>query len=319
MSDIIFPAGFTVDLPDLDMEMMQHYAKMWHVEHSQLGKGVFEGSLLGVHTPRIQLGISHFSQKIMTQGDFPDGCIVLGYFSNGSLKDPVINFQNRIISPNEIIILTKGDELDFLTYTAVNFYTIVIEEELFYKEFHTFFGDSPHASVQNKRLYLKPEHIALFPQTITSWISYLSEDFSKLTDKPEYDKVESEMLHQFFSCMLFSPSTKKREKFQTKTVRDILHENIEKPMDLAMITNELNIGTSQLHHAFKKDYGLSPKKYLQLLRFNAVKKELFLADPNLATVSDTAQKYHFFQMGHFAAGYKQLFGETPSQTLHNKI
>ena len=77
MSDIIFPAGSIIDFPDLDLEVMQHYAKMWNVEHTQMGKGLFEGSLMGVHTPRIQIGISHFSHAIMTQGSFPEGCIML--------------------------------------------------------------------------------------------------------------------------------------------------------------------------------------------------------------------------------------------------
>jgi hypothetical protein len=80
VSDILFPAGFTVDLPRLDMEKMQYYAKMWDVEHKQMSKGVFEGSLRGVHTPRIQMAISHYSHTIMTRGSFPEGCIVLYYY-----------------------------------------------------------------------------------------------------------------------------------------------------------------------------------------------------------------------------------------------
>ena len=111
---------------------------------------------------------------------------------------------------------------------------------------------------------------------------------------------------------------KKRKKFQIETVRDLLHENIDKRVDMAMITSKVNIHSSQLYNAFKKEYGITPKKYLQQLRFNAIKKELLLSDPNSVTVSAIAKKYHFHQMGHFAAGYKQLFGETPSQTLHRK-
>ena len=110
----------------------------------------------------------------------------------------------------------------------------------------------------------------------------------------------------------------KRKKFQIKTVRDLLHENIDKPIDIAMITNKLNIRSTKLYYAFKKEYGITPKKYLKQLRLNAIKKELLLSDPNSVTVNGIAKKYHFRQMGHFAAGYKQLFGETPSQTLLRK-
>ncbi len=30
MSDILFPAGFIIDYPGLDIEMMQHYGSMWN-------------------------------------------------------------------------------------------------------------------------------------------------------------------------------------------------------------------------------------------------------------------------------------------------
>lgn len=318
MSNILFPAGFTVDLPQLNVEMMQHYAKMWDVEHTQLGKGVFEGSLFGVHTPRIQMGISHFSHAIMTKGNFPKGCIVLYYYSIGSSNNPAYNFHNRAIPPNEVVILTKSDELDLLTYDAIDLHTIVIEKDLFYKTFYTFFGDTPDTPIHNKRLYLKADKITLFHQIHISWISYLAEEFPKLIHKPEYDRIESKILHQLFSCMLFGPALKKRKKFQIKKIRDILHEHIDKSMDIAMITDAGDIGLSQLYQVFRKEYGVTPKKYLQILRFNAIKKELLCADPDSNYISELALKYDFIHMGHFSTGYKQLFGETPSQTLHRK-
>ena len=319
MSDILFPAGFTVDLPRLDVEQMQHYAKMWDVEHTQLGKGVFEGSLFGVHTPRIQMGISHFSHAIMTQGSFPEGCVVLYCYPGGLLSSPAYNFHDRIIPPNEIVVLTKSDALDLLSYNAIDLHTIVIEKNLFDKTFTAFLGDTPDTAIQNKRLYLKADKIALFHQTHIAWVSYLAEEFPKLTNKPGYDRIESEILQQLFSCMLCENTLKKRKKFQIKKVRDILHENIAKSMDIAMIADASDIGLSQLHQVFKKEYGTSPKKYLHHLRLNAIRKELLYADPHATSINDLAVKYDFFHMGHFSAGYKQLFGETPSQTLHRKL
>ncbi|PHS38734.1 MAG: hypothetical protein COB07_07870 [Sulfurovum sp.] len=315
MSDSLFPAGLIVDLSRLDLEMMQHYAKLWNVEHKQLGEGVFEGSLFGVHTPRIQMGISHFSHAVMTQGSFPQGCVVLYFYENRSLNGPAYNFHDRTIPLNEIVILTKNEELYRLTYDAIDIHTIAIEEDLFYKTFTTFFGDTP---IKNKRLYIKEDKIALFHQTHILWISYLAKEFPKLTNKPDYDSIESEILHQFFSCMSSAPAAKKRKKFHTKIVRDLLHENIDKSVDMSMITKKVNIRASQLYNSFKKEYGISPKKYLQMLRFNAIRKELLLADPNSVSIRSIAKKYHILHMGHFAADYKQLFGETPSRTLNRK-
>jgi len=156
MSDMLFPAGLIVDRPDLTIEMMQHYAKMWNIEHTQLGKGVFNGSLLGVHTPRTQIGISHFSQKLMSIGDFPDGCVLLHYRPNEIANtSPLYNFHNRSILAYEVLILTQGDAYDRVTYGSNDIYTIAIKENLFYKEFYAFFGET--ASLKNKRFYLKQD------------------------------------------------------------------------------------------------------------------------------------------------------------------
>ena len=51
MSNIIFPAGFIIDLPHLDMEMMEYYAKQWSLENTKLEKGLFDGSTFAGHTP----------------------------------------------------------------------------------------------------------------------------------------------------------------------------------------------------------------------------------------------------------------------------
>ena len=315
MSDIIFPAGFTIELPDLDLEMMQYYSKQWNLEHTKMEKGLFKGNISAVHTPRIQLSSVYYSQSFMSKGDFPDGCIVLIYAPNNARY----NFQNRTIQANEIIVLTKGDEIDILTVGEIEVRTLVIEAQLFYQTFYEFFDDTPHKVIKDKRFFIKPDMLSVFHQTVDLWKTYLTKKYPTLNEKPPYNKIEPEILHQLFNCIISTPFVKKRKKFQTKTIRDLLHENIDQPIDISNLTSILNISESQLYHAFRKDYGMTPKKYLQYLRFHAVKKELLLAHPHSNTVSQIAEKYDFSHMGHFSSEYKKRFGQTPSQTLNSQF
>ena len=81
------------------------------------------------------------------------------------------------------------------------------------------------------------------------------------------------------------------------------------------LVEDLHISPRTLQHHFQKKLGLTPKQYLQQLRFDAVRKELVASDPMLINISDVALKYGFFHASHFGAEYRRVFGETPSQTL----
>jgi AraC family ethanolamine operon transcriptional activator len=61
-------------------------------------------------------------------------------------------------------------------------------------------------------------------------------------------------------------------------------------------------------------YGVTPKAYINALRLNAVRKLLKLSTGNERVV-DAANAWGFWHMGKFAADYRKLFGENPSQTL----
>jgi AraC family ethanolamine operon transcriptional activator len=55
--------------------------------------------------------------------------------------------------------------------------------------------------------------------------------------------------------------------------------------------------------------------YFRVCRLNAVRQELKTA-PDTATVHQIAQRCGFWHTGEFAAAYRRLFGELPSQTAH---
>ena len=64
-----------------------------------------------------------------------------------------------------------------------------------------------------------------------------------------------------------------------------------------------------------KFLGLSPSQYIRLRRLNLVYAELWRANPATATVAQIALRHQFSELGRFAAAYRALFGERPSETL----
>ena len=87
------------------------------------------------------------------------------------------------------------------------------------------------------------------------------------------------------------------------------------PLSLLDLCRELGVSERTLHYAFQEVRGLSPMAYFRAFRLNAVRQELKTA-PDTATVHEIAQRWGFWHTGEFAAAYRRLFGELPSQTLN---
>jgi len=54
------------------------------------------------------------------------------------------------------------------------------------------------------------------------------------------------------------------------------------------------------------------------LQAHTDRRELRRADSSLASVSDVAERYGFWHLSQFAADYRWLFGELPSETLRKR-
>ena len=61
---------------------------------------------------------------------------------------------------------------------------------------------------------------------------------------------------------------------------------------------------------------MTPKKYVKCLRLARVRERLLKADKvERPTVIELASEQGFWHMGQFAADYRKLYGELPSESL----
>jgi len=81
----------------------------------------------------------------------------------------------------------------------------------------------------------------------------------------------------------------------------------------------LRVSHSTLEAAFKSVTRLTPQVFLRLRRrlrrLNRARAALLSADPLRERVTDVATQMGFTELGRFAVRYRELFGESPSETL----
>jgi len=86
-------------------------------------------------------------------------------------------------------------------------------------------------------------------------------------------------------------------------------------MSIQSIVEQFKTTDKTLENSFKSLFGITPKRFMNLLKLNRAHEDLHLADAHKTNVSDIAIKWGYSHFGRFAKDYKALFGVLPSETL----
>jgi AraC family ethanolamine operon transcriptional activator len=110
-----------------------------------------------------------------------------------------------------------------------------------------------------------------------------------------------------------------RPRLDRKSILQVCNEVIETrtgmPIRVAELVAATGVPARTLRQVFHDYFGIGPLRYLKLRQLNQVFAALRSADPQTTTVGDVLAENGVWEFGRFASSYRQLFGETPSQTL----
>jgi AraC family transcriptional regulator, ethanolamine operon transcriptional activator len=91
------------------------------------------------------------------------------------------------------------------------------------------------------------------------------------------------------------------------------HAGVQVP--LATLSRVVGMSERGLRNAFYSVRGMSPKRCILAERLEHVRRALRDSSTTPVTVTSVATDYGFYELGRFAATYKEAFGEVPSETL----
>lgn len=87
------------------------------------------------------------------------------------------------------------------------------------------------------------------------------------------------------------------------------------PVPIAQLCTLLRVSPGTLENAFRSVTGVTPHTFFLRRRLNKARSALLSHDADAVRVTDIAIDLGFNELGRFAVRYRQMFGETPSQTL----
>jgi AraC-like DNA-binding protein len=105
-----------------------------------------------------------------------------------------------------------------------------------------------------------------------------------------------------------------------RRAQEVMRAHAELPITLADVCTQTGTSARALQQAFAQHVGCSPMAWLRDLRLDLTRAALRAAAvagkwDGSPRVAETAARFGFFHLGHFAAHYRRRFGELPSETV----
>jgi AraC family ethanolamine operon transcriptional activator len=240
---------------------------------------------------------------------------VLGVQSGGNRR---AKWRGRLIEPDDVVIFDGENEIDFQTAGPSEITAISIDRQLLARHVEAICGGRPpRADPSSNRLKLVSSTKA--QELIRAWAELTDASLTwaaQLCDETLARQFEAKILESLFTNVLqparIADSSERREVAQR--ARRYMLLNIDEPMTIIDICTAVGAAERTLHLGFRECFGVTPKKFLKLLRLNAARRNLLSPDRS-TTVTAVALRWGFFHLARFACEYRQLFGETPSGTL----
>ena len=113
--------------------------------------------------------------------------------------------------------------------------------------------------------------------------------------------------------------TTKTRRETVQRVEAYLRAHFDSPIRVSALSRLAGLSERGLRDAFYSVHGMSPKQWILAERLKQVYSVLSEGDVTPISVTGAATKYGFYELGRFAATYKETFGEVPSETLRGAM
>jgi AraC-like DNA-binding protein len=151
--------------------------------------------------------------------------------------------------------------------------------------------------------------------------AYLAEHVPEIIANPQAAHgLEQELIQSLVQCLAppearADTAASRSHSRIMKRFRMMLEAHPDRAIHLPELCTAIGVSGRTLRACCQEYLGMGPNRYLWLRRMHLVRRQLTLADPSVASVTEIATLHGFWELGRFAVGYRALFGESPSAAL----
>lgn len=289
----------------------------WSLHYDQLDCGRFEGEFTDVRLPGLQLFVERTTRRVRQRGHLlPDSC-GLGTMIEGA--GPLC--VNGVPSGVGTLMACNATELDVCTPADCTLAGLVVDLEVL-RDAARLMPELEPLLRPHVMLAMTPNEAALAPwrTLLTRTVHAALEQPALLREPRAQRQLRDDLLVTLIEAMT---DAQRRGRVLPADARvrlvdracELILAQPDDPPSLVEVCHRVGASPRKLGYCFQDVVGLSPARYLKVVRLNAVRRELNRAEDATLSVYDAAARWGFWHFGHFSADYKRQFSELPSETL----
>jgi AraC family ethanolamine operon transcriptional activator len=291
----------------------------WDQIYDQLTPGPFSGEVTDIWFEGMQIFRETTNRSVSQKGTTWKGSFVVGIPIG--LDSPGL-FAKQILTRDSVLAFRGNSDFTLTTPDFFDAVVVAVPEEALIDALQ------PHTNEELNKLFpASPSVLVMPPGKLDELRNCLLSIFEPGNFEPgllAYPQVQKAMrsaiighLAEVLGTASLAPPPSRSFKGRLQVVReatDYALSHTTEPITVGDLCEKLNISRRMLNYCFLEVFGTNPVQYLRTLRLNGVRREIRETSSSSTAIRDIASKWGFWHLSRFAAEYRGLFGELPSDT-----
>lgn len=236
----------------------------------------------------------------------------------------VSNYCGREVAENTLIQATGG-EWDICFSNRLDYVCAAFNREILSTNVEQLTGQKmPIEWLESRASLINPHQHHCYAKGIATILQTVQERPTILQHSSIQRMLSAATLKLTLDALM-SVTEYSKVKLQTRRVQgvrraiDYIQAHAASLPTMAELCKISYLSERSLEYGFREYVGVTPIRYLRLVRLNGARQELLAASSKVDKVIDIALNWGFLELGRFAGEYRQLFHELPSETLYQSI
>ncbi|HEY5716272.1 MAG TPA: helix-turn-helix domain-containing protein [Psychromonas sp.] len=310
--------SFTFDVNQQAESLVQ-----WEQRYNQHSNGAFSGYLDELKLGGIHLFEEFTNQTLRQQCCVNESSLWLGF----SLQPQRPKINNNEIGAGQLMIRPSGVEFELITPQEFQIFGLVLDREAILKEMvgldaELWLNHSNQMLVSEPNSYVSYELSKLIQLLLNNSSSAAFQNVLLDVNNPSRLRKLQPLIASRLADLLAQTESGLKEVAVLRPAKQRIITEVGRytqqtghyPLTITELCKIAHVSRRTLHYCFEQELGVSPIQYIRDCRLNEIRR-ILLKNETEIIISDLAVEFGFFHISTFNVHYKQLFGETPTQTI----